>query len=176
MPRGVRENFKKRLPKLEELGNKLKVPEVPRAYRKALWRTIKVRTTLKLPEETEHFMNLLCLHFGLSRNDLVLHAINLLWTEVLQTVEPERIKMYEDKLEAVRLYRLEKHESRNAEKQQKLHKAIIEWHRQGYGGKVLPNPNGITWSYDHTKPVRKWKLRERPVVVVEEEDEVAKGD
>lgn len=86
MPRGKRENFTVRTPKVEELGRGVKVPELPKSFRKKLWNVVKVRTEIKLSEETEHFMNILCLHFGISRNDLVLHAINLLWQEVADTV------------------------------------------------------------------------------------------
>lgn len=175
MTRGVKRFFKERIPKVEELGRQVKIPEVPKTYRQKLWRTIKVKTTLKLPEETEHFMNILCLHFGISRNELVLHAINLLWGEVVETVDIERIKAYEDKLEAVRLWRLENREVKDSSQKARLEQAIAEWHRQGTGGKTRTNKVGTSWKYHADKPVRDWKAKKKPVIVYEEDDEPKEG-
>lgn len=172
MPRGVHKHFKKPFPKLEELGRTVQIPEVPKTYRNRLWRTIKVRSSLKLNEETSHYMNILCLHFGISRNDLVIHAINLLWTEVLHTVDAERIKLYEDKLEAVRLWRLEKREQTEAERSASLKKAINDFHYHQPGSNLTVNDIGTTWSYNNRMQVRDEKPQDRVVVLQEEEEDI----
>jgi len=178
MPRGVKKFFSREFPSVEDLGKMKDLPELPKAYRQKLWRTIKVSTTLKLPEETEHFMNLLCLHFGLSRNDLVLHAINLLWSEVVDSVGADRIKLYEDKLEAVRLWRLENREAKTAEQKKRLAQAMEEFHRQGTGGKTRTTSMGTTYIYHPEKRVRRQKEGKRVVRLHEDEidlpDEVKK--
>lgn len=173
MPRGASRYQSISIPKLEDLGKGIKIPIVPKSYRQKLWRTIKVRTTLKLPEETEHFMNILCLHFGLSRNELVLHAINLLWSEVVDTVDGERIRAYEDKLEAVRLWRLESRDAKDTEQKKRLEKAIVDWHSQGSGGNTKTIAAGSSWRYNAEKRVRNYK--KRPVVIYEDEEDVGRG-
>jgi hypothetical protein len=169
MPRGVRKFFSRELPSVEDLGTMKELPQLPKSYRQKLWRTIKVSTTLKLPEETEHFMNILCLHFGLSRNDLVLHAINLLWSEVVDTVGADRIKLYEDKLEAVRLWRLEGREAKTEDQKNRLAKAMEEFHQQGVSGRTRTTSLGTTFFYKPEKRVLRWDKQNREEGIDEEE-------
>ena len=172
MPRGKKEHFIQPTPKVEDLGRGVKIPELPRSFRKKLWAVVKVRTEIKLSEETEHFMNILCLHFGISRNDLVLHAINLLWQEVADTVGVDRLKDYEDKLEAVRLYRLEKKENAVDRDKKNKHRFYAQNDRRGY---QRTDQVGTIWKYDAKKPVRDYKVKKkRAAVVYESEQEVGK--
>lgn len=172
MPRGKIVNRKVRTPKIEELGRGIKVPELPKSFRRKLWNVVKVRTELKLSEETEHFMNILCLHFGISRNDLVLHAINLLWQEVADTVGVERLKDYEDKLEAVRLYRLEKKEFDVDRKKKNKHRFYAQNDRRGY---ARTDEVGTIWRYNAKKPVRDYKVKRKVATVMfEAEEDVGK--
>ena len=158
--------------KVEELGRGVKVPELPKSFRKKLWNVVKVRTEIKLSEETEHFMNILCLHFGISRNDLVLHAINLLWQEVADTVGLEQLKNYEDKLEAVRLYRLEKKEFEVDRKKNNKLKFYAQNDRRGY---QRTDEVGTIWRYNPKKPVRDYKVKRKVATVMfEAEEDVGK--
>lgn len=171
MPRGVKQNFKSPTPKLEDFRDGKKIPEIPKSYRKKLWNVIKIRTEIKLTEETEHFMNILCLHFGISRNDLILHAINLLWQEVVDSVGTERLKDYEDKLEAVRLYRLERKETL-AERKKKLRLRFFQQHdRRGW---QRTDQVATVWKYNARSPVRDYSKKKAATVIVESEDEVGK--
>jgi len=172
MPKGVKENFKTRTPKLEELGRGTKVPELPRSFRKKLWNVVKVRTELKLSEETEHYMNILCLHFGISRNDLILHAINLLWQEIADSVGLERLKDYEDKLESVRLYRLEKKEF---VAERKKNNKLDFYAQTGRRGFQRTDEVGTIWRYNAKKPVREYrKTTKVATVLFESEEDVGK--
>lgn len=137
-------------PSLSEIGKTFQIPEIPKAYRSKLWRTLKVKLVFDVPEETEHFLNMLCLHFGLSRSQLLVHAINLLWSEFLHTADPERIKLYEEKLEAVRLWRLESNESRRHNKAVRIEdaiKSIYKCHKEM--DKIEQKIE--TWSYNKRK-------------------------
>lgn len=172
MPRGKRENFKVPTPKLGDLGKGVKIPELPKSFRKKLWNVVKVRTEIKLSEETEHFMNILCLHFGISRNDLILHAINLLWQEVADTVGLEQLKNYEDKLEAVRLYRLEKKEFVVDRKKNNKLKFYAQNNRRGT---QRTDEVGTIWRYNPKKPVRDYKVKRKVATVMfEAEEDVGK--
>lgn len=172
MPKGVKQNFKTKTPALEELGRGVKVPELPRSFRKKLWNVVKVRTELKLSEETEHYMNILCLHFGISRNDLILHAINLLWQEVADSVGLDRLKDYEDKLESVRLYRLERKEFVAERKKSNKLDFYAQTDRRGF---QRTDEVGTIWRYNAKKPVRDYKKKTKvATVLVEAEDEVGK--
>jgi hypothetical protein len=167
-----KQHFTVRTPKIEELGRGVKVPELPKSFRKKLWNVVKVRTEIKLSEETEHFMNILCLHFGISRNDLVLHAINLLWQEVADGVGLEQLKNYEDKLEAVRLYRLEKKESDVDRKKNNKLKFYAQNDRRGY---ARTDEVGTIWRYNSKKPVRDYKVKRKVATVMfEAEEDVGK--
>lgn len=172
MPKGKKENFKTATPKVEELGRGIKLPELPKSFRTKLWNVVKVRTELKLSEETEHFMNILCLHFGISRNDLVVHAINLLWQEVADTVGKERLMDYEDKLEAVRLYRLEKKEFVADRKKNNKLAFYAQSDRRGF---QRTDEVGTIWRYNANRPVRDYKAKNKAATVVyEAEDDVGK--
>jgi len=168
MPAGKKLNFKAKTPKVEELGRGVKVPELPKSFRKKLWNVVKVRTEIKLSEETEHFMNILCLHFGISRNDLILHAINLLWQEVADTVGVERLKDYEDKLEAVRLYRLEKKEFVVDRKKNNKLKFYAQNDKRGF---QRTDEVGTIWRYNADKPVRDYKVKRKVATVMYEAEE-----
>jgi len=165
-------HFTERTPRVEELGRTVKVPELPRSFRKKLWNVVKVRTEIKLSEETEHFMNILCLHFGISRNQLVLHAINLLWEEVVDTVGMEQLKNYEDKLEAVRLYRLEKKEFDVDRK--KLDKVRF-FAQSNDRGTQRSDEVGTILRYNAKKQVREYKVKRRAATIMfESEEQVGK--
>lgn len=139
-------------PQLEDLGKTLTVPELPRAYRTRLWKTIKVKSHFVMPEESQHFINLLCLHFGLSRSDIVIHAVNLLWREVLESVDAEQIKMYEDKLEAVRLYRLQAAEEKHDAAARANLEAVEEYVKATGDARDTRSPQGRVWAYNSHYP------------------------
>lgn len=172
MARKGKQNFKTATPKVEELGRGVKLPKLPKSFRTKLWNVVKVRTEIKLSEETEHFMNILCLHFGISRNDLVVHAINLLWQEVADTVGRERLIDYEDKLEAVRLYRLEKKEFVVDRKKNNKHSFYAQNNRRGF---QRTDEVGTIWRYNANSPVRDYKAKRKVATVVfEAEEDVGK--
>lgn len=135
------------VPPVAELGKSFEIPELPRTYRNKLWRTLKLKIHFEIPEETEHFMNMLCLHFGISRSHLFIHAINLLWNEFLETADPERIKLYEEKLEAVRLWRLESNEHRRNLKAQRMEEVIENLKKSTRHPKAFEQ-KATTWKYN----------------------------
>jgi hypothetical protein len=142
------------VPKLEELGQKTNIPDLPAEYKRSLWRTVKVRIALKLPEETDHFINMLCLHFGLGRNEMCVHAINHLWGEVVQSIPRERVMLYEEKLEAVRLYRLQQRSEMEEARAVKLRQAMA---KGGEKDRLI----GYTWRYDNEKYVQTTRNKKR---------------
>ena len=52
----------------DQLTKMEKIPEIPQQYRDQLWRTVKVKKEVYLTEECDHFLNMLCMHFGMARN------------------------------------------------------------------------------------------------------------
>lgn len=168
MARGKKVHFNKPMPKLESLGQGVSIPTLPKNYRNKLWQTIKVRTEIKLTQETEHFMNIMCLHFGISRNDLVLHAINLMWAEVVDSVGVQALKDYEDKLEAVRLYRLEKRELLAKDDKHNIDQESIS-NNQPVGGTKRDFETFETWSYYPERRVMDGRADRRGSIIVEEE-------
>lgn len=74
------------------------------------WTTVKVAWSIRMDQEVEHYVNLLSLHFGLSKNNVAIHAINRLWAEVAPTIRPADLQDYEAKLKKARLFRLKKNE------------------------------------------------------------------
>jgi len=137
----------------EELKALPNVPEIPQHFKEDLWRMVKVSVEVKVTEETEHFLGMLCLHFGLPKNDIVTHAINLLWKEAVHTVTPERLRLYEEKLEAMRLYRLHQKEAQIVRKAERLENAMKEWKDENPQGRHRSYGECITWTYRHDKPV-----------------------
>ena len=139
-------------PPLEELGKNITVPQLPKFYRSRLWKTIKVRVSFMLPEETQHFLNMMCLHFGLSRNEVVIHAVNLLWQEVLNSLDADQVKLYEDKLEAVRLYRLRQSEEEADAYSKANEEAIQEYVKSTGDARETRSPQGTVWTYRQHYP------------------------
>ena len=76
------------------------------------WKLVKVSWTLRVPEETEHVINLLSLHFGISKNAVAVHAVNRVWSEVLDTLHPEDLQEYERRLKAAKLWRLKRDDAK----------------------------------------------------------------
>ena len=74
------------------------------------WALPKINWTIRLNPETEHIINLMTLHFGISKNNVVVHAIHKLWSEVAPTIERKRLADYEQKVKAARLWRITKNE------------------------------------------------------------------
>lgn len=135
----------------EQLAAMAEVPEIPQHYKDKLWRTVKVAREVKITEETEHFLNILCLHFGLGRNDIITHSIHLLWKEVVDSISTPRLLLYEEKLEILRLHRLEEKEAKQVRKAEAIRSAIIEFGKENVNAD--PRANYTTWSYRHDKPV-----------------------
>jgi hypothetical protein len=106
----------KPIPTLEQLQAGDLTPRLPAKIRSKLWRTINVHLEVTLKEETDHFLNMLCLHFGLHRNNIITHAINLLWNEACKSIPKTHLQQYEEKLEAIRLVRLQKKEAKEKER------------------------------------------------------------
>jgi hypothetical protein len=80
--------------------------------RSRAWSLVKVSWTLRVSEETEHLINLLSLHFGISKNSVAVHAVHRIWEEVLDTLHPEDLQEYERRLKAARLWRLKRDDAR----------------------------------------------------------------
>lgn len=143
--------FRKGVPKFDELGKGLKIPKVPDNLKKSLWRTVMVRNNIQVPQETEHFLSMLCLHFGLSKNKVITHAVNLLWNEVCDTVSKERLQMYEEKLEAVRLFRLEQKEHMTEEQKRRYADAVALAQKIEKKVSIRANQLGKLWKYNQRK-------------------------
>ena len=155
------------VPKLSEILKGEAVPEVPSEYRKKLWAQIKIKSEIRLTEESEHYINLMCLHFGLRRSELILHSINLLWGQVAETISQEQLDMYEDKLEALRLYKLENFEFQNDRERIRKKKVVDEWNRQNPGQEVRNLHGGVTWWWDYTKTPKKVEDKDGGIVLVD---------
>lgn len=134
-----------RTPRLSEILKGDAIPEMPSEYRKRLWQTIKIKSEVRLTEEIEHYVNIMCLHFGLSRSDLIIHAINLLWQQVADSIDEHQMAMYEDKLEVLRLYKLEHMEFCSDTERLRKKKVVDEWNRQNPGSEVRNLHGGVTW-------------------------------
>jgi len=76
------------------------------------WSLVKVSWTLRVPEETEHAINLLSLHFNISKNAVAVHAVHNLWEEVSRTIHPDDLAEYEQRLKAARLWRIKRDEAK----------------------------------------------------------------
>lgn len=150
----------------DQLAKMEKIPEIPERYRDQLWRSVKVKKEVQLTEECDHFLNMLCMHFGMARNDVLGHAINLLWKEVVDTISTERLRLYEEKLEAMRLYRLYQKEGQTVRKAERLQNAMKDWKDENPQGKNRSYGECITWTYDHDQPVKRkphWMQVNKPV-------------
>lgn len=151
----------------DQLTKMEKIPEIPQQYRDQLWRTVKVKKEVYFTEECDHFLNMLCMHFGMSRNDLVGHAINLLWKEVVDTISTERLKLYQEKLESMRLFRLYQKEGHSVRKAERLQNAMKDWKEHNPEGKHRPYGECVTWTYQHDRPVTRkpyWMQVNKPHV------------
>lgn len=148
MPGGVIVHRRKATPKLAELAQRdiEDIPDVPDNYRSRLWSTTKVFREVKLTEETDHFLDIMSLHFGIKKDDVILHSINLLWSEVVQSIDTERLKLYEDHVEAVRFEKLQKREMRINEKAARLKEGMKQWHNDNPTAQVRAYGNCTTWS------------------------------
>jgi hypothetical protein len=121
--------------------------KIPRQYRNTLWTAVKVRMDMVITEEIDHFTNCMALHFGLSRNQVVSHAISLLWAEVVETIGAERLQQYEEKLEAVRLHRLKQQEEGSDKKRRRM-----QHHAQNKEKPIrFLRTLGTVWVYDPPK-------------------------
>lgn len=148
MPRGKMVNFRRATPKLADLVEMEELPEIPDNYRHRLWSATKTYREIKLTEETDHFLDIMCLHFGLKRDDVILHAVNLLWREVVETIDTDRLRLYEDHVEAVRLERLQKREAKAIERSNRLKAGMDEWMEQNPHAHARAYGNCITWSFE----------------------------
>lgn len=138
----------------EQLVSMAEVPEIPQKYKTQIWRTAKVSREIKITEETEHFLNVLCLHFGLGKNDVITHAINLLFGEAVETMQPERLRLYEERLETLRLHRLEQKEAKQTRKLDAMHAAIKEIKKEDKAADSSFANRYATWSYRHDKATK----------------------
>lgn len=140
-------NVRKPTITFDQLAKMPEVPEIPAEFKSKLWSTIKVKREIKITEESEHFINIMCLHFGLDRNQIVNHAINTLWREVIQSITMERLKLYEEKVEIMRLYRLQQREAREARIAEKKQAAIEEVKKANPGMQVKELEQCSYWTY-----------------------------
>lgn len=143
------------------------IPELPSEYRKKLWQTIRIKSEIRLTEETEHYINVMCLHFGLSRSDLVLHAVNLLWQQVASTIDANQLAMYEDKLEVLRLYKLEQMEFLSDVDRLRKKKVVDQWNRENPGQEVRNLHGGVTWWWDYTKKPNGERHRDGALILLD---------
>lgn len=88
------------------------------------WSIVKVSWTLRVPEETEHAINLLSLHFGISKNAVAVHAVHKLWEEVSESIHPEDLVEYERRLKAARIWRIKRDDARARGKREKALKNL----------------------------------------------------
>ena len=147
------DNFRKPTITFEQLAMAKEVPEIPQNCRDQLWRSIKVSREVKFTEETEHFLNIMSLHFGLARSDMVCHAINLMWKEVVQSISTDQLMVYEERLEALRLYRLEQKEMKEVEKALRKKEGMDEWQKKNPDAKRRMYGQTQTWVYRHDRAV-----------------------
>lgn len=163
----------------DQLAKMEKIPEIPQRYRDQLWRSVRVKKEVLLSEECDHFLNMLCMHFGMARNDVLGHAINLLWKEVVGTISTERLHLYEEKLEAMRLYRLYQNEGKSARKAEKIQNAMKDWKDENPEGKHRSYGECVTWTYQHDQPVRRkphWMQVNKPFVRKKPKAERGEGE
>lgn len=74
------------------------------------WTIPRFNWTLRITPETEHVINLMTLHFGISKNAVCTHAVHKLWEDVAPTIDAQTMATYEKKVAAARMYRLAKSE------------------------------------------------------------------
>jgi hypothetical protein len=129
---------KEAAPTIEEMRRLENLPKLPRQYKQAVWRTTLINVKIRITQELDHHLNMMGLHFGLKRDEIIAHAVNLLWQEVASTIGRKRILEYEEKLEASRLYRLYQREGRNEARERKTKNPRA----------FITNTNGgLVWTY-----------------------------
>jgi len=143
------DNFRRPTITFDELAKSPEVPEIPQHFRDQLWRTIKVAREVKITEESEHFLNLMGLHFGLPRSDMICHAINFMWKEVVQSISTEQLLFYEEKLEVLRLYRLQQKEEKEIKRAERIKSGMEEWQKKNDPDSKRRYGQYQTWSYRH---------------------------
>jgi hypothetical protein len=134
--------------RLEEFAAGRKVPILPKEVRKKIWTGLKVNINFNITQEAEHFLNIICLHFGLARSSVMIHALNLLWAEVVEGISPEQIKIYEDALEGVRLERLHRLQNTNGANTLEQYAKVA---------KAIARNRGVSWVYSNRKNKQKKK-------------------
>lgn len=144
-------HFRRATPKLAELAAMEELPEIPDNYRHRMWSATKVYREIKLTEETDHFIDLMSIHFGLKKDDVILHAVNLLWREVAETLDTDRLKMYEEHLEAVRYERLQAKEAKAIDRAARLKAGMEKWKKDNPEARARAYGNCITWSFEPNK-------------------------
>jgi hypothetical protein len=145
------DNFRRPTITFEQLATAAEVPEIPKEFKDQLWRTVRVVREVRVTEETEHFLNIMGLHFGLARSDVIGHAINLMWKEVVQSVTTEQLALYEEKLEALRLYRLQQKEEKENRRAERKKLGMDEWQKNNPDARRRAYGQCQTWVYKHDK-------------------------
>jgi hypothetical protein len=145
------DNFRKPTIMFDELARAAVVPEIPEKFRDQLYRTVRVAREVKLTEESEHFLNIMGLHFGLARSDMICHAINLMWKEVVQSISTDQLMLYEEKLEDMRLYRLQQKEEKEINRALRKKEGMDEWQKNNPEARRRAYGQCQTWSYRHNK-------------------------
>lgn len=151
MKKGKRIYKTKPAPRFADVLRQEEIPEVPDNYRNRLWSVVRVIREVKITEETEYFISLMSIHFGISKDDIILHAINLLWREVVETIDTERLKLYEEKLEGLRLYKVMRREEQIRQRAQGKREAMIEWYKENPSAKVRAYGLSETWTYRNNR-------------------------
>lgn len=135
-------------PTLQELAAREveEIPEVPDKYKTRLWTATKIYKDVRLTEESDHFLDIMSIHYGIRKEDVILHAVNLLWKETVESITPERIKAYEDHAEAVRFERIQKREASRLNKVERKKRAMKQWYNNHPDVQIRSYGNCTTWS------------------------------
>ncbi len=145
------DNFRRPTITFEQLATATEVPEIPKHFRDQLWRTVRVSREIRITEETEHFLNIMGLHFGLARSDVIGHAINLMWKEVVQSMSTDQLKVYEEKLEALRLFRLQQKEEKEVRMAERKKEGMDQWQKNNPEARRRAYGQCQTWVYRHDR-------------------------
>jgi hypothetical protein len=145
------DNFRRPTITFDELAKAPVVPEIPQKFRDQLYRTVRVSREVKLTEESEHFLNIMGLHFGLARSEMVCHASNLMWKEVVQSITTEQLMAYEEKLESLRLYRLQQKEEKEIQRALRKKEGMDEWQKNNPEARRRAYGQCQTWVYRHDR-------------------------
>lgn len=134
-------------PTIEELAeNAGKFPEIPDDLRKVIWSTYKIKKILNLTEETFHYVDIMCMYFGVSRTQVITTAVKKMFSEVAPEIGKEKIAFFEKHMDIERMERLVDYEKEQTAKELSVEIREIERLDNSINGRSKKK-RAIAWMY-----------------------------